>query len=76
MGKTYYSNASWTKIPNSKDDHISFDHANYVCRALMHDYTNKPCSVRGYCTRTWVTDESGKEVTLADYEKEVASAEQ
>ena len=63
--KTYYSNASWTKIPDSRDGPNSYDFEHHMCMRLRDDYGphGRPCEVRGHCTDSWVTDEDGKKVT-------------
>lgn len=62
--KVYYSNAKWTKIPDSQDSHQSFEHANAVCMLLREDYGSykRPCEIRGYCLDSWVTDENGNRI--------------
>lgn len=63
----YKSNASWTKIPDSSDEHDSFEMANAICMRLREDYGNKACPIRGYCIKAWVTDTNGKIVSVIDY---------
>lgn len=63
----YKSNASWTKIPDSQDEHDSFEMANAICMRLREDYGSRSCSIRGYCIKAWVTDKDGKVVSKEDY---------
>lgn len=60
MNKTCYSNAEWTEINPTKDEHRNYTAAHAVCSALLWDYGNTPCSIRGYCKRVYVTDANGK----------------
>jgi hypothetical protein len=62
MSEKYYSNASWSKIPNSQDEHDSYEYANAICIRLEDEYMDRPCSIRGLCTSTWVSDENGNEI--------------
>lgn len=58
----YYSNAEWTKIPNSQDTHDSYERANAICMRLEDEYGKygNSCSIRGKCLRTWVTNSRGE----------------
>lgn len=69
MNKTYFSNASWSKIKNTQDDHClhntpekNAEYAESICRQLLDKWGRygKPCEVRGTCLKTWVTDDKGK----------------
>jgi hypothetical protein len=69
--KTYYSNASWSKIKDTQDGHSLNDtseknlaYARAICESLFERWgpLEMPCSVRGTCTRTWISDETGKEI--------------
>lgn len=53
----YQSNASWTKIKNTHDEHMTEGQAQGVCDILMqmHGKRGTPCIARGTCIRTWVT---------------------
>ena len=75
MSKVFYSNASWTKIPDSKDSHSedidplgNYIAAADMCSAIKIRWgkNSPPCSIRGTCTRVWVTDEDGREVSDSD----------
>jgi hypothetical protein len=57
--KVFFSNASWTKIPNSHDAHESFERAYSVCLRLIDEYEFHECSIRGFCTGVFVTDQDG-----------------
>lgn len=54
----YSSNASWTKIKDTKDIgcNTSKDFAQGVCDGLISNYgtDTEGCEVRGHCTKTWV----------------------
>jgi len=53
----YQSNASWTKIPDSSDKHHTEEAAQAVCDCLLNEYNEySPCSIRGVCTKAWVTE--------------------
>ena len=55
----YQSNASWTEIPDSDDQHTTREDAENICRLLLEDYGKpygRPCSFRGTCLKTWVTE--------------------
>lgn len=68
----YYSNASWTKVGNSRDSHYTrgqftaLNGAMAVCERLLEDYGAKTrgCEVRGHCLDSWVTDEKGNKVEV------------
>ena len=69
--KVYYSNAKWSKIGISKDEHNNSDDpktnlkfARSICGSLLNCYGEHTigCSVRGHCLKTWVTDSKGKKV--------------
>ncbi|NRA76800.1 MAG: hypothetical protein HRU18_01220 [Pseudoalteromonas sp.] len=70
MSKPYYSNASWTKIDNSKDKHYDnslhtgLEVARAICKRLLQDYGHgtRGCDIRGHCTGVWITDEDGNKV--------------
>tara|TARA_R110000868_G_scaffold173530_1_gene409683 strand:+ start:2645 stop:2854 length:210 start_codon:yes stop_codon:yes gene_type:complete len=67
MRKKYFSNASWTKIPDSQDEHESFEGANVICMRLIDEYGSVGrCDIRGKCFKSWVTNEKGEK--LKEYE--------
>jgi len=53
----YFSNAEWTKIGNSSDQHDNIEFARGICERLMSEYNKwgRECDTRGKCLRTWVT---------------------
>lgn len=58
----YSSNATWTKINNSKDTHTTKEMAQGICDRLLRDYgTNKRCQTRGRCLSAWVEEVKDKE---------------
>lgn len=74
MAKTYFSNASWSKIKDSQDSHSHCDsdeknhaYAESICDQLLYKWGEgghlSPCEIRGVCLKTWVTDEDGKVIT-------------
>lgn len=54
-----YSNATWTKIDDTKDGpHRSHEAAQAICDSLLNENTkDTPCSVRGVCLTAFVSEE-------------------
>lgn len=44
--EVFYSNVSWTKIPDSQDSHDSQEYAITICRKIYWDYSKKECNTR------------------------------
>ena len=64
----YKSNAKWTKIENSDDNHDTLGEAKGICWRLLNDYGEhtRGCETRGYCLEAWVTDEDGNRIGDTD----------
>jgi hypothetical protein len=71
VGKKFYSNASWSKIKDTQDDHAHGDspeknreYAQSICDQMLDKWGQgaRPCDVRGACLKAWVTDEEGNAV--------------
>lgn len=56
--RMYYSNASWSNdsVEDTQDKHDNKELAELICDQLILRYSNRPCKVRGYCLKTWVSE--------------------
>ena len=57
MADKFYSNAKWSKIEDTKEEHPTEAHALGVCVQLFRHYgdPDRECEVRGRCTKSWVS---------------------
>ena len=55
----YTSNAKWEKIPDSKDEHKTYEDAKAIADLLLERYGKfgEHCEIRGTCLKTWVKRE-------------------
>ena len=58
----YVSNARWTKVGKSSDQHGTKKMAEGVCDSLMELYGpgTKGCETRGHCIEAWAEIHVGK----------------
>lgn len=48
------SNATWTMIPKSSDNHDTIEQAQCVCNRLIDYRGLNKCKIRGECVDAWV----------------------
>ena len=54
---SWKSHAKWTKIDDSYDIHEDEKSANAIASRLLTTYNKfNPCSIRGVCIKTWVSE--------------------